>query len=576
MEYGADLSRIGLTIGTLQKQLDTLLMPTKEEIKQWLTEQYGSTEDILKLTGKQITTVKHPVGGKVISLVKLSGWENRGKLDVVNPSGFQAWMRWMHDLEEVKILTKEETQELVTKEEIKEFLTKQYGSTEDILKLNGTQISTIEHPVGGKIIHLATLSGWENPGNLRLHRSPGFQAWVRWMYDLEEVKVLMKEEIKEFLTKQYGSTEDILKLNGKQITILKHPVGGKVTNLATLSGWENPGNLHLQTPSGFQAWVRWVYDLEALNKEEIKQWLTEKYGSTEDILKLNGTQISTIEHPVGGKIIHLATLSGWENPGNLRLHRSPGFQAWVRWIYDLEEVKALNKEEIKKFLTMRYGCTEDILKLNGTQISTIEHPFGGKVTNLATLSGWENPGNLRLHRSPGFQAWVRWIYDLEEVKALNKEEIKKFLTMRYGCTEDILKLNGTQISTIEHPFGGKVTNLATLSGWENPGNLQLQTPSGFQAWVRWVYDLEEVKILTKEEIQELVTKEEIKEFLTTQYGCTEDMLKLTKEQIKAIEHPFGGKVTNLAKLSGWENPRKLHVLNSSGFQAWVRWMYNVR
>ena len=348
MEYGADLSRIGLTIGTLQKQLDTLLMPTKEEIKQWLTEQYGSTEDILKLTGKQITTVKHPVGGKVISLVKLSGWENRGKLDVVNPSGFQAWMRWMHDLEEVKILTKEETQELVTKEEIKEFLTKQYGSTEDILKLNGTQISTIEHPVGGKIIH------------------------------------------------------------------------------------------------------------------------------------------------------------------------------------------------------------------------------------LATLSGWENPGNLRLHRSPGFQAWVRWIYDLEEVKALNKEEIKKFLTMRYGCTEDILKLNGTQISTIEHPFGGKVTNLATLSGWENPGNLQLQTPSGFQAWVRWVYDLEEVKILTKEEIQELVTKEEIKEFLTTQYGCTEDMLKLTKEQIKAIEHPFGGKVTNLAKLSGWENPRKLHVLNSSGFQAWVRWMYNVR
>ena len=499
MEYGADLSRIGLTIGTLQKQLDTLLMPTKEEIKQWLTEQYGSTEDILKLTGKQITTVKHPVGGKVISLVKLSGWENRGKLDVVNPSGFQAWMRWMHDLEEVKILTKEETQELVTKEEIKEFLTKQYGSTEDILKLNGTQISTIEHPVGGKIIHLATLSGWENPGNLRLHRSPGFQAWVRWIYDLEEVKALNKEEIKKFLTMRYGCTEDILKLNGTQISTIEHPFGGKVTNLATLSGWENPGNLQLQTPSGFQAWVRWVYDLEALNKEEIKQWLTEKYGSTEDILKLNGTQISTIEHPVGGKIIHLATLSGWENPGNLRLHRSPGFQAWVRWIYDLEEVKALNKEEIKKFLTMRYGCTEDILKLNGTQISTIEHPFGGKVTNLATLSGWENPGNL-----------------------------------------------------------------------------QLQTPSGFQAWVRWVYDLEEVKILTKEEIQELVTKEEIKEFLTTQYGCTEDMLKLTKEQIKAIEHPFGGKVTNLAKLSGWENPRKLHVLNSSGFQAWVRWMYNVR
>lgn len=270
MEYGADLSRIGLTIGTLQKQLDTLLMPTKEEIKQWLTEQYGSTEDILKLTGKQITTVKHPVGGKVISLVKLSGWENRGKLDVVNPSGFQAWMRWMHDLEEVKILTKEETQELVTKEEIKEFLTKQYGSTEDILKLNGTQISTIEHPVGGKIIHLATLSGWENPGNLQLQTPSGFQAWVRWVYDLEEVKILTKEEIqelvtkeeiKEFLTTQYGCTEDMLKLTKEQIKAIEHPFGGKVTNLAKLSGWENPRKLHVLNSSGFQAWVRWMYNV---------------------------------------------------------------------------------------------------------------------------------------------------------------------------------------------------------------------------------------------------------------------------------------------------------------------------
>ena len=62
-------------------------------------------------------------------------------------------------------------------------------------------------------MRLVKLSGWENRGNLRLDRPSGFQVWVRWMNDLEEVKALNKEDIKYFLTKQYGNTEDILKLN---------------------------------------------------------------------------------------------------------------------------------------------------------------------------------------------------------------------------------------------------------------------------------------------------------------------------------------------------------------------------
>ena len=396
--YRADLSHIGLTIGTLQKQLETLLMPTKEEIKQWLTEQYGSTEDILRLTQKQIQAIEHPVSGKVTSFAKLSGWENRGKLQLSNPSGFQVWVRWMYDLEEVKILTKEEIQELVTKEEIKQWLTEKYGSTEDMLKLNMRQIVIIEHPVGGKVANLATLSGWENRGNLKVQTPSGFQAWVRWVYDLEEVKILTKEEIQELVT-----------------------------------------------------------------KEEIKQWLTEKYGSTEDMLKLNMRQIVIIEHPVGGKVANLATLSGWENRGNLKLQTPSGFQVWVRWMYDLEEVKVLTKEEIQELVT--------------------------------------------------------------------KEEIKQWLTEKYGSTEDILKLGKKQIQAIEHPVGGKMTSLATLSGWENRGKLQLNSLDVFQAWVRWVYDLEEVKVLTKEEIQELVTKEEIKQWLTEKYGSTEDILKLTARQI---------------------------------------------
>ena len=101
--YSTDLSRIGLTIGALQKQLENLLMPTKDEIKKFLTAEHGSTEDILSLNAKHIKAIKHPVGGKVTSLATLSGWENPGKLDVLTPASFQAWVIWMYDLEEVKI-----------------------------------------------------------------------------------------------------------------------------------------------------------------------------------------------------------------------------------------------------------------------------------------------------------------------------------------------------------------------------------------------------------------------------------------------------------------------------------------
>ena len=80
-----------------------------------------------------------------------------------------------------------------------------------------------------------------------------------------------------------------------------------------------------------------------------------------------------------------------------------------------------------------------------------------------------------------------------DAKVLTKEGIKKFLTEKYGSTEDILKLNTKQIQEIEHPVGGKVKNLAALSGWGNRGKLDVVTPTGFQALVRWVYDLEEAR-----------------------------------------------------------------------------------
>ena len=76
----------------------------------------------------------------------------------------------------------------------------------------------MKHPVsGGKVGSLATLSGWKNPNDLNTFGHIGFQAWVRWLYNLEERETLTKEEIKKFLIEQYGSTENILKLNQKQI-----------------------------------------------------------------------------------------------------------------------------------------------------------------------------------------------------------------------------------------------------------------------------------------------------------------------------------------------------------------------
>ena len=107
---------------------------------------------------------------------------------------------------------------------------------------------------------LSKFSDWKNPENLSPKIPKGFQAWVRWIYDLEEAKVLTKEGIKHFLTKQYGSTEDILKLSWKQIQEIEHPVGGKVMSLSKFSDWKNPENLSPKIPKGFQAWVRWMYD----------------------------------------------------------------------------------------------------------------------------------------------------------------------------------------------------------------------------------------------------------------------------------------------------------------------------
>lgn len=109
----------------------------------------------------------------------------------------------------------------------------------------------------------------------------------------------------------YGSIEKLLKINRKKIRTIEHPTGGKISQLIKISGWENEQGYILSSPQGFRSWIRWMYNIaeEKIDREGIKKFLIEKYGSIETLLAMNSASIRKIEYPNHGKIIKLGTLS---------------------------------------------------------------------------------------------------------------------------------------------------------------------------------------------------------------------------------------------------------------------------
>lgn len=98
IEYEINLTTIGLDIISIKHAIDVSVIPDRDDVLDFLTEIYISTDDLLSLTTQQIKEIEHPIGGKVTNLAKLSGWDNPQKLQLESSSEFRSWVRWLYGL----------------------------------------------------------------------------------------------------------------------------------------------------------------------------------------------------------------------------------------------------------------------------------------------------------------------------------------------------------------------------------------------------------------------------------------------------------------------------------------------
>ena len=100
----------------------------------------------------------------------------------------------------------------------------------------------------------------------------------------------------------------------------------------------------------------------------------------------------------------------------------------------------------------------------------------------------------------------------------------------------------------------------------------------------WNNDISKLRRWTQENVQqkldhnpplEVLTKEAIRAWLLINYGSVEKLLKINRKKIRVLEHPTAGKISQLMKISGWENEKKYLPWSPQGFRSWIRWMYNI-
>lgn len=100
----------------------------------------------------------------------------------------------------------------------------------------------------------------------------------------------------------------------------------------------------------------------------------------------------------------------------------------------------------------------------------------------------------------------------------------------------------------------------------------------------WNYDISRLRRWTQENVQqkldhntplEVLTKEAIKTWLLINYGSVEKLLKINRKKIRVLENPTAGKISQLIKISGWENEQRYLPWSPQGFRSWIRWMYNM-
>ena len=328
--FEANFGRIGIDINNIQQEIKASTTYTKKNIQEWLLREYGSIGNLMRLSQNEIKTMKYEQCGYINKIAAISGWS--GSENVQTRAWFQAWLCWIYEIERKDL----------TKKDIQEWLLKEYGSIGNLMRLSHIEMKTIEHENIGKISSLVALSGWNGRENPRTPK--WFQAWIKWLFEWEEEKHLTKKDIQEWLLRKYGSLEQLLMLSKNEISFINHERGGKITSLVKLSGWENKKEFDSQIPKWFQAWIKWLFDLNEIQIRQIKQqylkdWLLEKYNSIEVLMMMSSKNIKNIKHERIGAIIGLTRFSNWTNKEKMDVQIPLGFQTWIKWLFNNEQKK---------------------------------------------------------------------------------------------------------------------------------------------------------------------------------------------------------------------------------------------
>jgi len=152
-----------------------------------------------------------------------------------------------------------------------------------------------------------------------------------------------------------ASYQALMELSDDDIRRIK--VGGwSINAIVTQSGWDNPDQMNVQTPTGFRAFVSWLFgkNFKKLNPENIRDYFFniagrgKKEASYRYFMQLNQEEIHRIQL-YGKSIVAIVSRSGWENPDQLKTQNPINFQIFISWLFE-KEYQKLDFAQIQKYM----------------------------------------------------------------------------------------------------------------------------------------------------------------------------------------------------------------------------------
>ncbi len=285
-----------------------------------------------------------------------------------------------------------------------------------------------------------------------------------------------------------------------------------------------------------------------ISQEEILEFFKSK--TFEEWMRLGQSDMGKIEFK-GKKIRSLVILSGWDNPNNTNIYSQLWFQEFIAWVF-WRELETLTKERVIEFFKTK--TFEDWMKLTKEDIRKIEFE-GKKITSLIKLSGWDNPNKVRLSSASWFQEFLVWMFEVEW-ETLTKEQVLEFFKTK--TFEEWMRSSEKDIRWGIRFKERTVRELAKISGWDNPNNMDIYSQLWFQEFIAWVFWRE----------LEILTREQALEFLKTK--TFEEWMNLTAIDIRKMEFK-GRPIISLIPLFGWRNDDMYTPIWFQKFIAWVFW-----